>query len=233
MHLAKHLCVLLEFYTLKRFDAVIFDLDGTLLDTLADIGNAANDVLASFGEPTHSLDSYRLMVGDGVATLFQRALPRCKTEAKLYEQCIHAFEHFYAVRWNQTSGPYAGVAELLDWLAAEKIPMAVLSNKPNAFTQKCVDELLSRWRFGLVLGASERFPKKPDPASARYVMEQLKSIPARTMYVGDTNTDMWTATAAGCWPVGVTWGFRSRTELLESGAQTIIDHPNELQKLFI
>ncbi len=233
MRLARHPRVLTRFYTLKKFDAVIFDLDGTLLDTLADIGNAANDVLTSLGEPTHSLDSYRLMVGDGVATLYQRALPRCKTEAKLHEQCIHAFERFYAIRWNQTSGPYAGVAELLDWLAVEKIPMAVLSNKPNAFTQKCVDELLSKWRFDLVLGASERFPKKPNPASAQYVMEQLKTNPARTMYVGDTNTDMWTATAAGCWPVGVTWGFRSRNELIESGAQTIIDHPNELRKLFI
>jgi phosphoglycolate phosphatase len=214
------------------FDAVIFDLDGTLLDTLADIGNAANDVLLEMGEPTHPLDSYRTMVGDGVSTLFLRALPRCNSDPSLHQKCILAFERHYATRWNQSTAPYAGIADLLDWLVEHATPIAVLSNKPQAFTQKCVDEFLPRWRFEIVLGASDRFPKKPDPASARFVIEQLQTTPRKTLYVGDTNTDMWTAKGAGCWPVGVTWGFRSRAELIESGAQTIIDHPSDLKTLF-
>ena len=217
---------------MSRLATVIFDLDGTLLDTLVDIANAANDVLTELGEPTHSYDRYRVMVGDGVATLFKRALPRCESDENLHRHCIESFERTYLVRWNQHSGPYPGIRELLDWLSLNQIPMAVLSNKPHAFTVRCVEHLLSDWKFDVVLGASDRFPKKPDPASAIYVAQQLGAEPASTVYVGDTNTDMWTANGAGCFAVGVTWGFRTKQELIDTGAKSMIDHPMQLCELF-
>ncbi len=145
------------------YRAVIFDLDGTLLDTLADIAMAANDVLAALGQETHGIADYRFMVGDGVSMLFQRACPMVLEDRILLQRCIDLFEQFYAIRWKESSGPYTEIPELLDWLTVQGIPMSVLSNKPHPFTCQCVSVLLSKWQFHAVLGQRPETPRKPDP----------------------------------------------------------------------
>ncbi len=220
------------------YRAVIFDLDGTLLDTLHDIGSAANDVLTELDEPTHPIADYRFMVGDGVSMLFQRALPKTQANRELLQECVELFEKHYAVRWRESSCPYPEIPEILDWLCANNIPITVLSNKPHAFTCQCVELLLPQWKFDVVLGQRPDVPRKPDPAGVFDVVSQLNTLrklslqPSEIVYVGDTNTDMRTAIAAGCLAVGVTWGFRPEMELRESGAKCIIHHPTEIRKYF-
>ncbi len=121
--------------TRSKYQAVIFDLDGTLLDTLEDIANAANEVLADLGAPIHSLDAYRTLVGDGVSVLFQRALPQTRTDSDLLQRCIQSFQVTYAKQWNNRSKPYDGIDDLLSFLTVHRLPLAVLSNKPDAFTR--------------------------------------------------------------------------------------------------
>ncbi len=221
-----------------NYRAIIFDLDGTLLDTLTDIAMAANDVLQSLGETAHPIADYRFMVGDGVLVLFQRALPATREDHDLLQECVHLFEKFYAIRWKETSAPYPEIPELLDWLTEENVPMTVLSNKPHPFTCQCVEELLPKWSFQVVLGQRPEIPRKPDPAGVYELLGRLGSLHDSTfeasevLYVGDTNTDMQTAVASGCFPIGVTWGFRPEMELRQAGASTIIHHPIELQSLF-
>ena len=213
------------------FSAVVFDLDGTLLDTLQDIGTAANDVLESMGRPVHPLKDYRYLVGDGVAVLFQRALPETIESSELAQRCIEGFRLRYAERWNETSGPYAGIPELLTELEHWAIPKTVLSNKPHAFTLQCVEEFLGSWNWASIVGQSERVPPKPNPLGLVAMMARLGLSPERVLYVGDTNTDMRTAVAGGCYPLGVTWGFRDRQELLDSGARQIVEHPSEILEI--
>ncbi len=213
------------------FSAVVFDLDGTLLDTLRDIGTAANDVLESLGKPVHSISDYRYLVGDGVAVLFQRALPETIHSLELRDRCVDGFRQRYAQRWNETSGPYDGIAELLTAMEQRGVPKAVLSNKPHSFTVQCVEEFLGKWKWSVVLGQSETVPPKPDPTGLKKLLDHLGLPPEQVLYVGDTNTDMRTAVAGGCYPLGVTWGFRDRQELLESGALKIVEHPSEILSL--
>ena len=212
--------------------AVIFDLDGTLLDTLADLAETTNVVLAGFGFPSFPHEDYRFLVGDGVRVLFQRAIPAGVLELpdseKVLDKCVEAFNIEYATRWDRTSGLYPGIAEMLDGLSSRRIPMGILSNKPQAFTEQCVRKLLSGWHFSPIFGQREGVPRKPDPAGVTEILQHWDLTPAQCLYVGDTNTDMQTGRSAGCVTIGVTWGFRPRSELLDSGAQHIMDHPSEL-----
>ncbi len=217
---------------MARVEAVLFDLDGTLLDTLADIANSANDVLARMLKAPVPIDDYRILVGDGVSTLFHRLLPQSRQDAGLHEACLNAFDEIYAQRCFEHSRPYEGIADLLTWLSAHHIPMAILSNKPDLFTNRLARELLGNWEFAVVLGASDRFPKKPDPASTHYICSTMKVFPSRMFYLGDTNTDMQTAKRAGCIALGATWGFRTKAELINAGADAIIDEPMQVTRLF-
>jgi phosphoglycolate phosphatase len=208
--------------------AVLFDLDGTLLDTLEDIARSANQVLNDQGFPAHPPQAYRQFIGEGVLTLFQRALPAGVDGADLIARCVEGFRVAYGRGWNVVTQPYAGIPELLDALTSRALGLAVLSNKPDAFTRHCVDEYLGRWPFQVVLGAREGVPRKPDPTAAREVASRL-GIPAESIvYLGDSAIDMTTARAAGMLPVGAAWGFRSVEELWSSGAAEIISHPLEL-----
>ncbi|MGZ0163058.1 MAG: HAD family hydrolase [Planctomycetales bacterium] len=216
-----------------RFKAVIFDLDGTLLDTLADIGNAANDVLAERGHPTHNLEAYRHFIGDGVATLFQRILPEGLPTPKLIFECVSEFAVSYGRRWNENSQLYPGIADLLDELVRQNVPIAILSNKPHDFVGVCVAEFLSAWPFDPVLGQREGIPRKPDPAGVMEVAESLKVAPEECVYVGDSSVDMLTAKNSGAFAVGVAWGFRPVDELVEYGASRILDSPSDLVELLL
>jgi phosphoglycolate phosphatase len=210
------------------FRATIFDLDGTLLDTLDDIANAANRVLAARGLPTHPNPNYRTLIGEGVVKLMSRALPDGHQDEATVQACVGAYVQEYERTWNALTKPYPGVPEMLDALAVRGLKLAVLSNKPDRFTQRCVSELLAKWAFDVVLGASDRLPRKPDPASAIETARRLGVAPAECLYVGDSGIDMQTACAAGMCSVGVLWGFRGQEELLKDGAQLLINKPSEL-----
>jgi len=208
--------------------AVLFDLDGTLLDTLEDLCDSVNRVLASRGYPVHPLDAYRYYVGDGAATLFRRVLPEGKNSDEMVQKCLLDFREDYGRSWNVKTKPYPGIEELLDALTGGGIRMTVFSNKPHETTKKCVDGILPRWRFEPVLGQREEVPKKPDPAGALEITRILGLQPSDFLYLGDTGTDMRTATAAGMFPLGALWGFRTEEELIETGARALIREPMEL-----
>jgi phosphoglycolate phosphatase len=208
--------------------AVIFDLDGTLLDTLEDIGRAANRVLAAHGFPVHPLDAYRHFVGDGASALFQRALPDGLGTGETLERCLGEFREDYGRTWNVATQPYPGVPELLRALTGRGVRMSILSNKPHAITEACVRGLLPDWTFDVVLGHKEGAPKKPDPSGALTIAGTLGVPPDDFLYLGDTGTDMDTARRAGMRPIGALWGFRTREELIAHGAERLLQHPSDL-----
>lgn len=214
--------------TVYIMKAVLFDLDGTLLDTLRDIADSCNAALARHQFPPHPLADYRYFIGDGVPVLVKRTVPPGTHSAETLTSVAVAYREEYQRRWNATTTLYPGIADLLDELTRRGIPMAVLSNKPDEFTRRCVTEFLSRWSFAMVLGASPAFPTKPDPASARHISRSMQVAVEDFVYLGDTATDMQTAVAAGMFPVGVLWGFRPAEELQTSGARRLIAHPREL-----
>jgi phosphoglycolate phosphatase len=210
------------------FRATILDLDGTLLDTLDDIANAANRVLAARGFPTHPNPNYRTFIGEGVVKLMLRALPGTHQDEATVQACVGAYVQEYERTWNALTKPYPGVPEMLDSLVVRGLKLAVLSNKPDHFTQRCVGELLAKWAFDVVLGASDRFPRKPDPASAIETAKRLGVARVECLYVGDSGIDMQTARATGMCAVGALWGFRGQEELLKDGAQFLIKKPSEI-----
>ncbi len=210
------------------YKAVLFDLDGTLLDTLDDLAMAANRVLAAQGLPVHPVDAYRYFVGDGVATLMERILPTALRATKVLDEAVTAFQREYANNWDDRSLPYPGIPQMLDRLAAEGLRLSILSNKPDVFTRLCVQRLLPQWTFDPLLGQRPGVPKKPNPAAALEVARLLGLAPAEILYVGDTAVDMQTANAAGMDAVGVLWGFRTADELQAAGARYLITAPEEL-----
>ncbi len=211
-----------------RFKAAIFDLDGTLLDTLDDIGTAANAVLSQFEQPKHSMEAYKTLVGDGVAVLFQRAWPATKADPHLLEQAVAAFQSSYAKQWNNRSKPYDGIEILLNRLQADSMTLGVLSNKPDQFTRQCIDHFFTNIHFSCVAGQKPDVPRKPNPAGVFQMAAEWKLRTEEIAYIGDTNTDMETAVAAGCCAIGVSWGFRAVEELRRAGAQQIFQTASEL-----
>lgn len=214
-----------------QYKAIVFDLDGTLLNTLDDLGNAVNRVLKKNGFPIHTMDTYRYLVGDGVPTLITRALPEDKRNEDIIHACSREFREDYKQNWNVKTRPYDGIAEMLDALTAHGLKMTILSNKPDFYTKQCVTALLPKWVFEVVLGQRDSVPQKPDPAGAMEIVDYLKISPESFLYLGDTAVDMKTATTAGMYPVGALWGFRSKEELQENGAQVLIKKPQQILNL--
>jgi phosphoglycolate phosphatase len=214
-----------------KFDAVIFDLDGTLVDTLEDIGDAMNRVLAAEGVAPHGYQEYRYLVGRGLRNLAEQALPpelRDEvTVARCYERMIADYSAHSLVKTHS----YQGVPELVAALRAAGLPLAVFSNKSHDLTLHIVQALLDPADFVEVRGAVAGAPLKPDPAVALELAAALGVEPRRVAYVGDSSVDMLTAAAAGMPAVGVSWGFRTAAELREHGAAVIIDRPHELLEL--
>ena len=210
----------------------LFDLDGTLLDTLEDLADSTNRCLAALGLPGHPVEAYRYFVGDGIAALSRRALPAERRDPATVEALKELFNQDYTGHWADQTQPYEGIAGLLDALSARSRPMAVLSNKPHAFTVEMVRHFLGSWRFAAVFGARDSHPRKPDPAAALEISAEMGLAPAQVLYAGDTRTDMETARNAGMFAVGVLWGFRPRAELEESGAQALVSRPAQLLAYF-
>ena len=218
---------------MKSYQAVIFDLDGTLVDSLADIADSMNNILLRFGYPVFSYDAYKYFVGNGLKNLVYHCLPEGEKTEENVTRCLSAMMKEYGKHYVDKTHLYNGIAELLDFLIANSIKLAVLSNKADEITQKICNKLLSTWHFDIILGATEVFPRKPAPDAALHIATRLKILPEKCLYLGDTSVDMQTANAANMFPTGATWGFRKRQELEEAGAKLIIDHPLELINILL
>ena len=214
-----------------NYKAVLFDLDGTLLDTLEDIANSMNAVLTSARFPAHPVEAYRGFIGEGIANLVRRALPEGCGDERTVQQHVADMVDEYGRRWANHTRPYPEIPELLHALTVRKFKMAVLSNKMDSFTRDMVKNLLADWQFEEVLGAQPSIPRKPDPAGALLISRQCGVRPEEFLYLGDSNTDMQTAVNAGMYPVGALWGFQSADQLLAAGAQKLIAKPLELLTL--
>ncbi len=211
-----------------RFKAIIFDMDGTLLDTVADIGEAANRVLSYKGFPQHPLESYKHFVGEGAGILIERALPAKSRTDELIGECLEMFFQEYGNTWNNHTRLYPGIKELLNSLSELPVTLSILSNKPDGFTKACANEYLDAWEFFRVIGNSDAIPRKPDPTGAISIISELKLAAEDCLFVGDTKIDMQTAKAAGMTSIGVLWGFRPREELVEARANHLVDEPAQM-----
>ncbi len=212
----------------RKNRAVLFDLDGTLLDTLDDIAGAMNTALAAFGLRPWERDAYRYLVGNGARILAERAV---RDRADLTEEVLKVYQGQYEAHQLEKTRPYEGMPEALRRMADLGIPMAVLSNKPDADTRRIIAHYFPGIPFAHVQGQLPGVPRKPDPTAALAISEKL-GIPAGCfLYAGDTSVDMECAVRAGMRPTGVLWGFRTYTELQGSGAEFLISQPEELAEL--
>ena len=208
---------------------VIFDLDGTLLDSIEDIASSMNKVLESLQLPTHKIEDYKHFVGGGVDILVENALSNQSKEIK--DEVIKRFKIEYDGKLHSKTLPYDGIYELLDELKKLDINLAVLSNKPHEFTVSYVNHFFKNYNFKEVHGQKEDVPKKPDPKAALDIVKCLDSSCENTYFIGDTKIDMQTAKSANMTAIGVLWGFRDEKELRDFGADFIVSNPLEILKI--
>lgn len=212
------------------FQAVIFDLDGTLADSVRDLGDAMNLALADFGLPSHPIEAYKRFVGEGVDVMVKRAAaPEARPD--VLKAIADTYRKHYGIIDHRHTDPYPGIPELLDGLTAAGLKLAVLSNKRDDFTRALVAQKFSRWRFTDVRGEREGVPRKPDPTAAFELALSLNVLPANIAFVGDTPVDIHTAKNAGMQGIGCLWGFRDRDELVAAGAKTLLTTPTDLLAL--
>jgi len=213
--------------------AVIFDLDGTVLDTLADLMGAVNGMLRHFGYPEHADPQFhKLAVGTGVRNYVRKSLPAevAADEQKL-DACVAKMREIYAAHTNDLTKPYPGICEMLDDLTQMGIIINVLSNKPNVPTNDLVSAWFSDKPFRYIFGEREGVPRKPDPQAPLEIAKELGFLPEEVAFVGDSGVDMQTGKNAGMLPIGVLWGFRSREELLENGAEKLAETPCDILEI--
>ena len=208
---------------------VIFDLDGTLLDSIEDIASSMNKVLESLQLPTHKIEDYKHFVGGGVDILVENALSNQSKEIK--DEVIKRFKIEYDGKLHSKTLPYDGIYELLDELKKLDINLAVLSNKPHEFTVSYVNHFFKNYDFKEIHGQKKDVPKKPDPKAALDIVKCLDSSCENTYFIGDTKIDMQTAKSANMTAIGVLWGFRDEKELRDFGADFIVSNPLEILKI--
>ena len=209
-----------------RFSYVIFDLDGTLLNTIDDLADAGNHVCAARGWPVHTVDAYKRMVGNGIPKLVERFAP-AGTDGETLAGALAEFSAYYDAHKEDKTAPYPGIAELLAALKGQGVRLAVLSNKAHALAGPVVEHYFPGV-FDVVQGALPDAPVKPDPTLLRRLMEQMGAEPEHTLFVGDSNVDVLTGKNGGLTVAGVLWGFRDRQELEGAGADYVIARPEEL-----
>ena len=206
---------------------VIFDLDGTLLDSIYDIAICMNEVLNSLNLTTYSIDEYKYFVGYGVDVLVENVLQDSIAKSKK-DEVITLFKKLYDNNLHKNTKPYDGIFELLDELVKRDYNLAVLSNKPDLMTKEYVKTVFKDYPFLEVHGQKEHLAKKPDPIQALNIASKLKINPSEIFFVGDTKVDMQTAKSANMKAIGVLWGFRDEKELKEHGADFIVKEPLEI-----
>lgn len=214
-----------------RVKLAIFDLDGTLLDTIGDLAASCDVVMQMNGLPQHTTDEYRQMVGRGILRLVEAAIPEQMRSPEYVEKVRRDFVAYYLDHIDLHTHPYNGIPELINAMTERGVKIAVASNKFQAGTERLIRSFFPDVEFVAVLGQRVGVPLKPDPQIDLEIIEAAGVEPSETLHIGDSGVDMQTAHAAGVRAVGVTWGFRSREELAESGADVIVDHPEEILNL--
>ena len=211
-----------------QIKAAIFDMDGTLINSLEDLADSTNETMEHYHFPKHTLDEYRYFVGNGARKLIERALPKEKSEnAEFVSEVLEFYNKIYEQHTTIKTKMYDGIAELLAKLAELKIPLGVCTNKQQFAADEIAEKILPPV-FSRVVGDIKGQPRKPDPTKVLEIARQFKVQPAEVAYFGDTSVDMETAHNAGFLSIGVSWGFRPKEELIKSGAEIIINHPSEI-----
>lgn len=208
------------------YRAAVFDLDGTLLNTLSDLADSGNELLASYGMPPHPEPAFRYFVGNGSRKLMKRILPGKSAEE--IDEALVRYKAIYEKRLTAKTKPYAGIIEMLSELKARGVRMAVCTNKHISAAEALIRKYFPAGIFDAYEGDRPGVPRKPDPAHVNIVLEKMNVRPEETVYLGDSGVDMQTAVNAKALPVGVLWGFREKDELLENGAKILLSQPSEL-----
>ncbi len=214
------------------FKVAIFDLDGTLLNTLDDLANACNYALNKFSFPIHEVEKYKKFIGNGIYKLVERALPDNKKDKETVEKVLSVFSDYYNEHMMDMTKPYEGILTLLDELSNKGLKLAVVSNKKHEFTIDIVKKYFGD-RFHIVFGHRENYEAKPDPTSVLEVIDNFNILKSECIYIGDSNIDIITAKNAGVKCVGVTWGFRDKEDLVKEGANFLANNMDELRKIII
>ena len=207
------------------YKAAIFDMDGTLTDTLEDLADSVNEMLEHYQRPPRTIDEVRILVGNGARKLMERTLET--TDENFINEALEYYNGCYKRRLTNKTKPYAGIVEFLTALQSKNIPVAICTNKQHFAAVELAEKIFPTIKFAEVIGDA----KKPNPARALEITKNIGVEPAEVAYFGDTSVDMQTAINAGFLPVGVTWGFRPESELIESGAKIIIHRTDEIFNL--
>ena len=207
---------------------VIFDLDGTLANSIEDIADAMNQVLSEQNFPTYDYSTYKTFVGRGIKTLVENALSASTNDVEIIEKSFNKMVEIYEKNYIKKTCLYPRIETMLDALQEKGIKIGVFSNKANELTQKVCKVLLAKWNIEMIIGAGGNIPRKPDPKGALMIAEKMQLSCEELMYVGDSGVDMQTANNSGMQAVGVMWGFRDMEELLENGAEIILEKPEDL-----
>lgn len=214
-----------------KVDLIIFDLDGTLLNTLEDLADSANYILKRHGFPQHPLSSYRFFVGDGILKLVERILPEDKKDKEFVLSFKEEFVKYYNLHKSDKTAPYHGIINVLETIQEKQIKIAVASNKSHQLMSPLLQHYFPTIHFSAIYGQRPNIPTKPNPTIVFDILKETASIKEQTLYVGDTSVDIQTAKNAELKSIGVLWGFRSREELVTAGADDVINHPDDLLKL--
>ncbi len=216
---------------MPEIKACIFDLDGTLIDSLADLAAAVNRMLADNGYPLAPLDMFPQFIGEGMKKLVERAMPSSERTAANVERCAAEYLAHYERCWHEQTRVYDGLQPVLEQLRGRGWKLAVLSNKPHRFTVLCSEHFFPKGMFEAILGARDEVPRKPDPAAGFEIARLLGAEPAECAYIGDSGIDMEFGKRAGMKRIGVLWGFRDRHEIVECGAEALAEEPADLPGL--
>lgn len=207
--------------------AVLFDLDGTLADSLADLAAAANYAIGRFGFPAREVECYKLFAGDGMAKMIERALPSGSNDAQTVSEIMPVFLAYYGEHYCDCTRAYSGMTDVITELKKRGVLISVVTNKNEEMAQMVVEKLYGEL-FDFIIGKREGIPAKPDPTAALIAMDKLNVKPEDCVFVGDSKMDVKTGVNCGAYPVGVLWGFRGEDELIAGGAEKIIFEPKEL-----
>lgn len=210
---------------------VLFDLDGTLVNSLYDLADSCNYALESLGFATHETEKYKYFVGNGMPKLVERILPADKLDNELHKKTLDIFMNRYREHFVDKTCLYEGIAELIESIKAKGIKIGVVSNKAHEMALRVIEKLFPENTFDMIYGKIEGFPTKPDSALTLKVIDEMGVKPCETVFIGDSGMDAQTAVNAGCIGIGVLWGFREKQELIENGADYIAENPTEILKI--
>lgn len=210
--------------------AALFDLDGTLVETLEDLADSVNFALNKYGLPTHELHKFNYFVGNGMVNLIERSLPENVTDKETFDKVFEAFYNHYSIHYLDKTYVYEGLKEALTELKNKGLKLAVVSNKRHEMTEAVIEKTLNGY-FDIVTGQRPDYPVKPDPTLALKIIGELGVEPSECVFIGDSGMDAKTSVNIGCAGIGVLWGFRTEDELLENGAKYIAKEPKDIVEI--